>query len=150
MFNAQLVTKRIAYWFMSGLYKKRQCNYKRNRPAKNKKPSALAELHRHTLCLGKGTPKRTCSEPHPSPKLGENTSQSCYFSRILVICDEIVKERQCWDSAISPIMKGEECQKQWAGGKMGWTSFSGSKCWQRRCFCATSRGWESNKSGQIG
>jgi hypothetical protein len=53
------------------------------------------------------------------------------------------------DSAVSPIMKGEEGHKQGARGKIGWTSFSGQKCWQKRCFGATSRGWESNKSVQI-
>jgi hypothetical protein len=54
------------------------------------------------------------------------------------------KER---DSATSPIMKGEKGHKQGACGKMGWASFSGQKCWQKRCFGATSRERESNKSG---
>jgi len=44
-------------------------------------------------------------------------------------------------------MKGEESHKQGVGGKMGWTSFSGQKRWQKRCFGATSHVYESNKSG---
>ena len=57
-----------------------------------------------------------------------------------------VNPRRRRDCAISPIMKGEESHKQGVGGKMGWTSFSGQKRWQKRCFGATSRVCESNKS----